>query len=289
MRRTQCGHRTRLIMAQKLTDTIVKNLPSPASGNRIEYDADVKGFGCRVTAAGARSFILNFRTRSGRERRFTIGQYPEWKVAAARHEAAEWKKRIDRGEDPLAEIEADRSAKTVADLCARFEAEHLPKTRPATVRDYKAIISRDILPALKHQKVAEVTFSDIDGLHRKITARGAPYVANRAVAVLSKMFSLAIKWQWRSDNPAKGVERNQETKRNRYLSGDELGRLTQVLATHEDQQAANIIRLLLLTGARRGEVQAARWDQLDLDAAQQRAQLVRRPALHVNCPVPAGV
>ena len=115
-------------------------------------------------------------------------------VGAARAEAAELKKRIDRGEDPLAEIAAERAAPTVADMCARFEAEHLPRTRPATQRDYKAIIKNDILPALKNHKVADVTYSDVDALHRKITKRGATYLANRTVAILSKMFSLAIKW-----------------------------------------------------------------------------------------------
>src|SRR5690606_16033298 len=75
---------------------------------------------------------------------------------------------------------------------------------------------------------------------------------------------LAIRWQWRLDNPCKGVERNQEEKRHRYLSKAELAKLTTALAEHKDQQACNIIRLLLLTGARRGEVQAVKWEQLDI-------------------------
>jgi len=251
-------------MPKHLTDSIVKQMEAPATGNRVEYDEKVKGFGVRITAAGSKAFILNYRTRGGRERRFTIGSASDWKVAAARGEAIELKKRIDRGEDPLEEVQAERDAKTVADMCARFEDEHLPRKRPATARDYKAIIRNEIRPAMKHLKVAEVGYSDVDGLHRKITKRGANYAANRTVAVLSKMFSLAIKWKWRSDNPAKGIERNQEVKRNRYLTVDEMGRLSAALAAHEDQQAANIIRLLLLTGARRGEVQAARWADLDL-------------------------
>ena len=83
-----------------------EGLEAPSSGNRIFYDQDVKGFGCRVTAAGARSFILYYRTRGGRERRFTIGRFPEWKTAAARAEAADLKKRIGLlGEDPLKEIQ----------------------------------------------------------------------------------------------------------------------------------------------------------------------------------------
>jgi integrase len=254
-------------MAQRLTDSIIKALPAPETGNRITYDSEVKGFGCRVTAAGGRAFILNYRTRAGRERRYTIGSFPDWKTSAARTEAGELKKRIDRGEDPMADVEADRTAKTVADLCQRFEEEHLPKTRQATRKDYESLIRREIKPAMKSLKVAEVAFSDVDELHRKITRRGARYVANRTIAVLSKMFSLAVKWGWRPDgsNPAKGIERNQEEKRHRYLTGKELAALTVALVEHDDQQAANIVRLLLLTGARRGEVQSMRWADLDLE------------------------
>jgi integrase len=251
-------------MSQKLDDKIVKALPAPASGNKVYYDSDVTGFGCRVTKGGARSFILNYRTRAGRERRYTIGEFPSWKTGPARAEASEWKRRVRNGEDPLADLEAERAAPTVGDLCTRFAEEHLPKKRPSTQRDYQSAIDRHILPELKYLKVADVSYSDVDALHRKITRRGTPYHANRVLALLSKMFSQAIRWGWRADNPAKGIERNQEHKRQRYLSADELGRLTLALAEHDDQQAANIIRLLLLTGARRGEVLAARWDQLDL-------------------------
>jgi hypothetical protein len=122
-------------MAQKLTDNMVKALSVPETGNKIHYDSEVKGFGCRVTAGGARSFILNYRTRGGRERRFTIGQFPEWKVGAARQEAASWKRRIENGDDPLAEIELARSAPTVADLCARYETgPHAEEARDLAAR-----------------------------------------------------------------------------------------------------------------------------------------------------------
>ena len=66
-------------MAEKLTDKLVKSLAAPPTANRITYDDEVKGFGRRVTAAGTRAFILNYRTRGGRERRFTIGDAAHWK------------------------------------------------------------------------------------------------------------------------------------------------------------------------------------------------------------------
>ena len=252
-------------MAERLSDSGVKNLPLPAKGNRITYDSDVKGFGARVTAAGGRAFILNYRTRSGRERRYTIGSFPDWKTTAARNEAAELRKAVDRGEDPLAGLEAERSAPTMADLCDRFEEEHLPSCRPSTRKDYKSLLDREIRPAFKHVKVADLDYDDVEGLHRKITKRGAPYIANRTVAVLGKMLTTAIKSKWRSDNPARGIKRNSEEKRDRYLTSKEIAALSAALVDHKDQQAVNIVRILLLTGARRGEVQAMKWADVDLE------------------------
>jgi hypothetical protein len=171
-------------MSQKLTDIIIKALPLPAKGNKVYYDTAVKGFGCRITKAGSRSFILNYRTRYGRERRYTIGQFPDWKTTVARTEAADLKRQINTGIDPLSEIEAGRNAKTMEDLCKRFQDEHFSKVRPATQRYYVELINRKILPALKNKPVADVTYSDIDAIHQNITKSGAAYLANRTVAVL---------------------------------------------------------------------------------------------------------
>ena len=106
---------------------------------------------------------------------------------------------------------------------------------------------------------------DLEALHRKIAAT-APYAANRTVAVLSKMFALAIKWEMRADNPAKGIERAPEHRRERFLSPAEIARLSDVLAVHPERVSANVVRLLMLTGARRGETLSAEWNQFDLSA-----------------------
>ncbi|TWI73799.1 site-specific recombinase XerD [Bradyrhizobium huanghuaihaiense] len=255
-------------MADKITDRDVRNLPAPPSGNRITYDGEVKGFGVRVTKAGAKAFILNYRRKiDGLERRWTIGSFPDWTAGAARDEAKRLKREIDRGADPVGQQQTDRSAPTMADLCTRFEKEYLSRKRPSTQASYKQQIAADILPAMKKLKVAAVTYADVDELHRTISER-APYHANRVLALVSKMFSLAILWRWRTDNPCRGVERNPEHKRKRYLTQAELERLLTALDGLPDEQSANIIRLLLLTGARRGEVLAARWDQFDFTRSE---------------------
>src|SRR5215204_958816 len=247
-------------MAEKITDKLAKTTAAPEKGSRLLWDDSVRGFGLRITAAGARSFIINYRRKAdGLERRWTIGSFPDWGTAAAREEASRLKRAIDGGGDPVGEHSSNRAAPTVADLCDRFADEYFPKLRPATARDYETVIRKYIRPALGRHKVVSVSHRDIEALHRRVSA-DATYQANRTVALLSRMFNLSVRWGWRADNPAKGVERNQEARRHRYLSADELARLTGALAEHRDRQAANVFRLLLLTGARRGEVLTCRWD-----------------------------
>ena len=233
-------------------------------GYTIAWDAAVGGFGCRVTAGGTKAFILDYRVKgTGRQRRITIGRYPSWSVSAAREEAKRLRREIDGGADPRGDVKSDRAAPTMADLIDRFRKEHLPRRRRGTAVNYEVLLRRYIEPALRHHKVSDVTFSDVDRLHRKVGA-SAPYMANRMVAVLSSMFTLSIRWGMRTDNPASHIERNSEIARKRYLSGEELSRLTIALTAHSDRQAANIIRMLLLTGARSAEVFGMRWDALDL-------------------------
>ena len=262
-------------MTQRLSDRVVKALSVPASGSKITYDSEVSGFGARVTAAGARAFVLNYRI-GGRERRYTIGSFPDWSVTAAREEARTLKRRIDRGEDPMGERHEERAAPTVGDMCDRYITDHLPKKRPTSQRDDLAMINTIIRPRLGREKVAEVRFGEVERLHRDISQR-APIRANRVASLLRRLFNLSIRWGWRADNPCRGIERNHEECRSRYLTGDELARLSGALAEHSHQVSANAVRLVILTGARRGEVLAAEWSQFDLAAG-----LWTKPSSHTK-------
>jgi integrase len=250
----------------RLTDPAIRRLPLPARGDHVIFDNAVKGFAIRLRATGSRVFVLMYRRKSdGKQRRMTIGAFGAWGTTQAREQARRLKRAVDAGSDPVGEQQETRAAPTIADLAERFIADYLPRKRPSTQRVYGQQIAADVLPAFGEAKVAAVTHADVDGFHRRLSKRG-PTHANRTLAVLSKMFTLAAKWGWRTDNPCRGVERNAEAKRTRYLSGAELDRLTTALDKLPDRGAADAVRLLLLTGARRGELLAAKWADIDLDA-----------------------
>lgn len=126
------------------------------------------------------------------------------------------------------------------------------------------MLERHILPKLGKLRVHEVRHSDVETLHNRLSA--TPYEANRTLALLSKMFALAVRWELRPDNPALGVQKFPEEKRTRWLRDSELFRLTAALDEHPNQIAADAIRLQLLTGARIGEVLAATWREFELDS-----------------------
>jgi integrase len=252
----------------RLTDALVRRLEAPATGNRITYDNAAKGFGARITAAGARAYVLTYVVRgSGRQRRYTIGGCDDWTATDARAEARRLKAMIDVGGDPLGAFEAERAAPDMGDLIARFREEHFPRLRASSAADYERMLRNYVLPHFSEStKVVDVSFTDIDALHRKITRLGYSHRANRVIAMLHKMFALAVHWKMRADNPVRGIEHNREHARRRYMTSDELARVVAALAKFPDRDIADAIRLLMLTGARKAEVLTMRYGHLDLTA-----------------------
>jgi integrase len=234
----------------------------------IYWDVKVKGFGFRRTR-GLGAFIFQYR-QDGQTRRYTIGTFQDpWSTTAARTRARELKKLVDRGDDPQAEKSARRSAPRVKDLVERWRLEHSPRNRPRTREQNEYLLAQWIIPELGDKLVTEVDHAMINRLHLKIGQTGrrrpTPYRANRALALVSRLFTLAVLWNMRPDNPVRGVERFVESERQRPLVDDEFERLLTALDADPDRQAVDVIRLLLLTGARCNELLNASCGQLELD------------------------
>jgi hypothetical protein len=112
-------------MTEKLTETLLKGLNPPERGERFIYDSELTGFAIKIFAPtrsnprGARTFVLAYR-HDGAERRYRIGSWPEWSVAAARDEAKEVRQRVDRGENPVSQRRERRDAPSMVDLVERY-------------------------------------------------------------------------------------------------------------------------------------------------------------------------
>jgi integrase len=251
-------------MIQKITARTIKNLRPAESGNRIVWDSELKGFGIRITPAGAVTFILNYRAH-GRQRRYKIGRVPEWTAEAARAEAAKIKPRIDsQGYDPLEEKRKACGEPTLRDLWKEYlERHYSPDASPNSKRNDRQMFEGIVSPRLGSLRVQAINARDVEKLHRELEA--TPYRANRILALLSSIFQEAIRWKWATENPAREIERYPEHRRERWLQEDELKRLHDALDKYQDQKAANAIRLIALTGSRKGEVLKAMWEEFDFD------------------------
>ena len=275
-----------MVKRLKLSEKTLRDA-EPVEGRSYQiFDTEILGLSARVQCSGARAFSLDYRF-AGRQRRMTIGRWPEWSVTAARERAKELRRMIDEGLDPLATREDLREAPRVKDMIDRYIREHLPKLAPVNASDQTSMLRKIVEPALGNRLVTDITKSDVaqfldvvaegrprpckqkpNNRARKLQGhKPTPVRANRVGEVLRKMFTLAVEWEWRADNPAQGFHRRIEQARERFLSPDELTRLAAVLDGAEDQRAADIIRMCMLTGARVGEVRQARFEQFNLDYA----------------------
>jgi len=249
-------------MRQKLSETIAKNLPAPTKPYQITYDTELPGFGLRVTRANARSFILNY-TIAGRERRYTIGRWPTWSVAAARNEAKRLRQLIDQGQDPQRTKKEDREAPTVQDLWETYQSDHLPTLATRSQKDIRSMWENHILPELGSTKLRNLTSEQIDRFHKGIKT-GKGIRANRVLQMLRKALNIAVRREWIEKNPASGFKANQANETEDFLTVEELVALVGCLDRMSNKQAANVVRLLVFTGARAGEVFRSDWSQFDL-------------------------
>jgi integrase len=252
----------------RLTERSVEALV-PVAGRRVlAWDSDLSGFGVRVSPSGERVYVLKLRA-GGRQRWLTLGRYGVVKTADARKRARELLGDVSRGADPAASRDAGRRAATVAELAERYLAQHAePKKKTSSIRTDRYLLRSHVLPRIGSARVDALTREDVAAVHHAM--RDTPTSANRTVALLSKILNLAEKWGLRPDgsNPCRHVEKYPERKRRRFLSDEELGRLGKALEDAEREavempSVVAAIRLLVLTGARMGEVLSLRWEHVD--------------------------
>ena len=243
----------------------------------VFWDRDLPGFGVRVYASGTKMYVVQSRTK-GKSVRVTVGRHGVITADEARRRAARIVNRIKAGEDPVAEPLPARLAggPTVADLALQYLEEHLKvRCKGSTVASIRALIDRHILPEFGRLPLRAVERERVATFHARLS--GVPCTANRAVALLSRLYGMAASWEMVPDgiNPCRGIGRHRERRRERFLTDTEFRRLGEVLDRgHADGgvsvHAVAAIRLLLLTGCRKSEILSLQWQDVDLEAGDLR-------------------
>lgn len=286
------------------------------------WDAAVPGFGARRQKGDAVAYVLVYRTAEGRTRRYTIGRHgAPWTPDMARDEAIRILGKAVAGADPAAEKQAKRKAETVAQLCDAYwadaEAGRL-MTRRRTAKKASTLVSdrgrleKHIKPLLGRMKVAAVTREDVEQFMHDVAegktaarartskkrglsnVRGGMGTASRTVGLLGAVFTYAVKYRMRTDNPVHGVMRPADGRRERRLSDPEyalLGAaLTEATANNIWPAAVAAVKFLTLTGWRSGEALALKWSEVDLPRRTARLSDTKtggslRPLSHAACDV----
>ena len=277
-------------MLTKITKRAVDAV-HPSSADQFLWDRDLKGFGLKITPAGNKVYLLQYRMggRGTSTKRITLGRHGALTPDQARKEAIRLSGAIANGTDPAAVRAAEKSALTVAALAQRFLNEHVAtKTKPRTAVEYRRLVENIIVPAFGRKRVRDVTRSDVSRLHHE--QRSAPYAANRTLAVLSKMLALAEKWGERPDgsNPCRHVEKFAEHKRERMLSAEEFRRLADALnASNRSPYALAAIKLLVFTGGRMSEILGLKWEWIDFERGEARLPDSKTGTKTLHLPPPA--
>lgn len=262
----------------------------------IVWDSEIKGFGLLVMPTGIKSYFYQYRTAEARQRRATIGKHGEWTATEARAKAEDFRESVRAGRDPLADKRALKEAPTVGEILdAYLQSESFKDKAVSTQAVDRGRIARHLRPLLGRKHAHALSQEDVKRAFNAIrdgnTAKdvktrkrgrarvtGGPGTARMSIDLLRTIFNWAVV----KPNPCDGVSTGRSGTREAIVEdAASYARLFGTLDLMETERrirtpVADAIRLIALTGCRRGEAAGLRWRHVDL----KQGRIVMPPQSH---------
>lgn len=253
----------------------IEAIPLPSEGQRFEFhDTQAKGLLLRVSSAGTKTFCF-YRWIKGASKpeRITLGRFPAMTVEQARSKAAQLNAAVENGENPNEPLKLQKAEPTLLELFDDFiehkrnkKGQHLS---PKTVQEYRKSFTCYLEPWSK-RKLSKIASAEMSALHKKL-GKDRPTTANRTMALVSSLYNFGIlERSYKVTNPAEKIKKYPENERDRFLYPDELPRFFDALAKEENPDMRDYFLLALLTGVRKSNVLAMRWDEIHLERGEWR-------------------
>lgn len=258
MRMSQSEQDNRIRFTKAALDRLT---PDPGGRRYYIYDEASRGL-CVCIAAATKTFYV-LRKVSGRAERVKLGRYPDTTIEQARQRAGKVNSDIDAGINPNELKRERRRELTLDELHALYMERHAKQRnrRPDNAENNY----RRYLKPWGNRRLSEIARQDVAALHARLGKDTGQVTANIALTLLRSMFNRALEWDiWKGGNPTFGVRKFKEVSRDRFLQPEEMPRFHEALSYVESETTRDLILTLLLTGARRGNVEQMRWRDMDL-------------------------
>lgn len=252
------------------TKAALSKAPPAKKGSKdYYYDEREKGLVLAVTPTGTKSFYL-YKRIDGRPERLLLGRFPDISIENARKLATAAKGEIASGANPQKDKRAVRDEMRFGDLFQDYMEKYSKVHKRSWSYD-----EREVNKFLKHwfkRKISSFERAEVERLHAKIGKENGVYQANRLLERIRSIFNKAIEWGWAGTNPAIGVKKFKEKSRDRFLQPDELPRFFEALANEPNETARDFFMISLLTGARKSNTLAMRWQDISFASATWRVE-----------------